>query len=96
MMQLLEEQVSDEGEAATLFGIEYQREVFRWAAERTKPQSQEDTWRAFWLTGVEGESIEAVARMLGKSPGAVRIARCRVLAKLRQHAKRFDDTLPDQ
>ena len=96
MMQRLEEQVSDDKEATTLFGIEYQREVFRWAAEQTKPQFQEATWRAFWLTGVEGESIETVARMLGKSPGSVRIAHCRVLARLKQHAQRFDDTLPDQ
>jgi RNA polymerase sigma factor (sigma-70 family) len=96
MLQLLEQQAADDSEAATLFSIEYQREVFRCAAEQTKPQFREDTWRAFWLTGVEGESIEDVAHMLGKSPGSVRIARCRVLAKLKQHAKRFDDSLPDR
>ena len=39
-MQLLEEQAADEGEAATLFGIEYQREVFRWAAEQTQAAVQ--------------------------------------------------------
>ncbi len=95
-MQLLEGQVADDGEAATLFGLEYQREIFRWAAEQTKPQFTEETWRAFWLTGVEGESIEDVARMLGKSPGAVRIARCRVLAKLKKRAERFDENLSGQ
>ncbi len=96
VMQLLAEQVSNDGEATTLFGIEYQREVFRWAAEQTKPQFKEDTWRAFWLTSVEDASIEEVAHMLGKSPGAVRIARCRVLAKLKELAKRFDEHLLDQ
>ena len=96
MMQLLEEQVSDNSEASMEFSIEYQREVFRWAAEQTREQFDEDTWRAFWLTGVEGESIEDVALMLGKSNGAVRIARCRVLAKLRLYVTRFNDSLPDQ
>ena len=96
MMQLLEEQASDEGEAATLFGIEYQRAVFRWAAEQTKQQFSDDTWQAFWRTGVEGQSIEDVAQELGKSPGAVRIARCRVLAKLKHHANRFVENLPDK
>jgi RNA polymerase sigma-70 factor (ECF subfamily) len=74
-----------------MFDIERKREVLRWAAEKTRPQFKEETWRAFWLTGVEGESIEDVARLLGKSPGAVRIARCRVLARLKQHAKRLDE-----
>ncbi len=89
MMQLLEETPSGDEEIVTQFDIEYQREVFRWAAEQTRPQFKEDTWRAFWLTSVEGESIEEVARMLGKSAGAIRIARCRVLARLKEHVHRF-------
>lgn len=90
IMQLIEEQTPANDDAAALFDIEWKREVLRWAAEETRPEFKEDTWRAFWLTGVEGASVEDVARLLGKSPGAVRIARCRVLARLKQHAKRFD------
>jgi RNA polymerase sigma-70 factor (ECF subfamily) len=92
-IRLLEEQASDDSEATSQFGVEYQREVFRWAAEQARGQFQEETWQAFWLTSVEGESIEDVARMLGKTPGAVRVARCRVLARLKEHARRFDETL---
>ena len=95
-IQLLEEQASDDADATSLFGVEYQREVFRWAAEQTRRQFEEETWQAFWLTSVEGESIEDVARMLGKTPGAVRIARCRVLARLKRHARQFDETLPEK
>lgn len=91
IQQLLDEQPAVDGEAATLFGIEYQREVFRWAAQRVRHGFQEETWRAFWMTGVEGEPIEDVAKMLGKTPGAIRIARCRVLARLKQEVVRFEE-----
>jgi RNA polymerase sigma-70 factor (ECF subfamily) len=89
--QLLSEQPATDEQATTLFRLEYRREVFRWAAGRVRGEFTEDTWRAFWLTRVDGESIEDVARMLGKSPGAVRIARSRVLARLKQEAARFDE-----
>jgi len=92
MRLLLEEQPDPNTQATTLFGLEYQQEVFRWAARRVRQQFQEDTWRAFWLTGVDGESIKEVAKLLGKTPGAVRIARCRVLARLKQEVVRFDES----
>ena len=92
MRLLLEEQPDPNTEATTLFGLEYQQEVFRWAARRVRQQFEEDTWRAFWLTGVDGESIKEVAKLLGKTPGAVRIARCRVLARIKQEVVRFDES----
>jgi RNA polymerase sigma-70 factor (ECF subfamily) len=95
MMQLLEQHAAKDSAASTLFGTEYQREVFRWAARQARPEFHEETWRAFWLTAVEGGSIEQVARMLGKTPGAVRIARCRVLTKLKQHVQRFENEHQD-
>ena len=95
MMDMLEQQASADVETTSMFRMEYQREVFRWAAEQSRPQFNPETWRAFWLTGVEGEAIEDVARVLGKTPGAVRIARCRVLARLKHHAQRFDNDLPE-
>lgn len=90
MQMLFQEQPSTDRASETLFSLEYQREVFRWAAQQVKTQFQEDSWRAFWQTGVEGESIEDVAQALGKSPGAVRIARCRVLTRLKEEVKRFE------
>ena len=54
MRLLLEEQPDPNTEATTLFGLEYQQEVFRWAARRVRQQFEEDAWRAFWLTGVDG------------------------------------------
>ena len=90
MQLLLQEQPSVDQETATRFDLEYQRELFRWAAREVQTRFQEETWRAFWLTAVQGESIDDVARQLGKSTGAVRIARCRVLARLKEEVKRFE------
>ncbi len=41
------------------------------------------TWAAFWQTAVEGRSVADVAADLGMTPGAVRVAKSRVLHRLR-------------
>jgi len=87
---MLEQKASPDEATTTLFQTEYRRELFRHVASRIQDQFQDDTWRAFWLTGVEGESIESVAELLGKSPGAIRVARCRVLAKLKREVARLE------
>lgn len=88
--ELLQQQADHSSQEATQFDLEYHRELFRWAAERVRPKVAEETWKAFWLTSVEGESIKDVARGLGKSVGAVRVARCRVLAKIKKQVRRCD------
>ena len=70
-------------DTATLFRLEYRRARFRQAASVARAEFHESTWDAFWLTAVESRSIESVAEELGKSQGAIRVARCRVLARLR-------------
>jgi len=92
VQKLLSQHPASEQATVTLFEIEYRRELFRWAAQRVREDFQEDTWRAFWLTGVEGQSIKQVAQLLGKTQGAVRIARCRVLARLRAVVAKADDS----
>lgn len=70
-------------ETATMFRLEYRRARFQQAASIARAEFHESTWDAFWLTAVELRSIESVAEELGKSQGAVRVARCRVLDCLR-------------
>lgn len=84
----LSEYLIDE-EATASFDIEYQRELFRWAAKHVEKKVAPETWRAFWLTCVEGSSIQQVAKLLGKSNGAIRIARCRVLSRLKEQVQQF-------
>ncbi|PQO36293.1 sigma-70 family RNA polymerase sigma factor [Bremerella cremea] len=90
MLQLLHEHAAEDTESATLFDLEYRREVFTWAANQAREYFTDDTWQAFWRTGVEGESSEKVAADLRKTPGAIRVARCRVLAKLKEYVQHMD------
>jgi RNA polymerase sigma-70 factor (ECF subfamily) len=48
-----------------------------------RPEFSDQTWRAFWRTAVEGLPATEAAEELGMSPGAVRVAKCRVLQRLR-------------
>ncbi len=81
--QILAQQPQPNHETSTLFWLEYRRALFQLAASVARSEFHALTWEAFWLTAVESRSIESVAEELGKSQGAVRVARCRVLARLR-------------
>ena len=67
--------------------LEYQRRVAALAMERVKGEFQEKTWRAFWLTAVEGVAAGDAARQVGLSPGAVYVAKSRVLARLKEEVE---------
>jgi len=53
------------------------------ALELIRCEFETRTWQAFWLTSVEGRATNDVADELGMSPGAVRVAKSRVLHRLR-------------
>lgn len=57
--------------------------LFRRALEVIQEEFQPRTWLAFWRVVVEGQSPQTVAQDLGMSAGAVRVAKCRVLQRLR-------------
>ncbi|QDV44037.1 RNA polymerase sigma factor RpoE [Stieleria neptunia] len=89
MNRLLMQQPDRQNETATLFDHELRRQQFHLAAERVRPKFEPATWLAFWRTAVGGESISTVASSLGKSEGAVRMAKCRVFARLQQEAQQL-------
>ena len=88
--RLLDRQPAPAGEDSALFDREYRRQTFHWAAEQVRGEFRDATWRAFWLTSVEGEPTKEVARLLGMTPGAVYIARSRVMARLRQTIEQLE------
>jgi RNA polymerase sigma-70 factor (ECF subfamily) len=92
MVALLEAQPAPDDEASALFEIEYRRSVFSRAAERVRHSFHETTWQAFWRTGVEGQDVSAVADSLGVTPGAVYVARSRVMARLRQEIEQIEES----
>ena len=59
-------------------------ELVRRAAELVRQDFQPHTWQAFWQTAVDGRSTSEVAESLEMSTVAVRQARFRVLARLRE------------
>jgi RNA polymerase sigma-70 factor (ECF subfamily) len=78
-------------EATAEYDLEYRRQLLRRAAELVRPSFRPATFQAFWRTCVDGEAIAAVATELAMTEGAVYVARCRVLARLKQQAAALDD-----
>lgn len=69
---------------------EQQIQRYRAAAEVVRPKCTQSVWDAFWLSAVEGQSIEEVAAELGISVGVVYAARSRVLKRLRAAVKQIE------
>jgi RNA polymerase sigma-70 factor, ECF subfamily len=60
--------------------------LYRRALDLVRSEFEERTWLAFWQAGVEGQDTAVVAAALGMTPVAVRVAKSRVLARLREEA----------
>jgi RNA polymerase sigma-70 factor (ECF subfamily) len=67
--------------------LEYQRRLASLAMDRVKGEFQDKTWRAFWLTAVEGVAAADAAGQVGISAGAVYVAKSRVLARLKEEVE---------
>lgn len=77
----------DAGDGSETWELEYQRRLAALAMDRIKPEFQESTWRAFWLTAVEGRSAADAGKQAGLSAGAVYVAKSRVLARLKDEVE---------
>jgi RNA polymerase sigma factor (sigma-70 family) len=73
-----------------IFDLEYRREVFWLAADQVRTQVQPKTWEAFWLVAVQNDEPEIAAKKLNLSKGAVVVAKCRVIARLRDVIKQME------
>lgn len=88
--RFIEEHYVQDDDLEQIIELEYQREVFRWAAKQVQQQVRPETWQAFWLTSMLGLSTEEVAAKLNLSTGAVHIARSRVRGRLRERVHDFE------
>ena len=86
LMNLLRECPNPDHEFEKAIEWEHRREIFRRAAESVRSEVSEDAWRIFSLSVIDGQPASSVARQLGKSIGSVYVARCRILARLRDVA----------
>ena len=57
--------------------------VLHAALDEIRPHFKDHTWLAFVGTALDGRSPADVGEELGMKPGAVRVAKCRVLQRLR-------------
>jgi RNA polymerase sigma-70 factor (ECF subfamily) len=60
------------------------RALFETALGLIRPEFEDRTWQAFWRTAVDDQPAPDVGKELGMSAGAVRVAKCRVLQRLRE------------
>jgi RNA polymerase sigma-70 factor (ECF subfamily) len=80
---MLEQTPAESGPESIEFDQELRRAQFRRAAEQVRDEVQPATWQAFWETAVLGTSTGEAAKKLNMQQGAVRVAKCRVLVRLR-------------
>jgi RNA polymerase sigma-70 factor (ECF subfamily) len=69
---------ADEDPAEELDGLR------RRALELVRSEFEERTWRDFWMTVVEGRLPADIAAEMGVSPTAIRMAKSRVLRRLKE------------
>jgi RNA polymerase sigma-70 factor (ECF subfamily) len=63
---------------------EHDRHVFAQLLRRVQPEFSPSTWQAFQRQFIDEVPAKQVAQELGTSPGAVMVAKSRVLSRLRQ------------
>jgi RNA polymerase sigma-70 factor (ECF subfamily) len=76
-----------------VFELEWRREAFRWIADQVREEFQPATWDAFWLTAVDGLTAEETSQKIGKSIGAVYVARTRVMQRIQAKLKQLTGEL---
>ena len=87
----LANQVDVNGLSEHEFEAEYRRALYQRAAKVARHEFEQSSWQAFELCAVSSQSPEAVARQLGKSLGSVYAAKSRVMRRLRELVKKYEE-----
>jgi RNA polymerase sigma-70 factor (ECF subfamily) len=82
LRRAIENKVDESALDESSYDLEFQRQLFAWAASRMEDRFETGTWRAFWQTAVEHQPIEEVAQQLQMSKGAIYVARSRVMSAI--------------
>lgn len=90
------DQIEAKGDVSSQFDVEVRREIFARASDKVRSQVSDTTWQAFHRTAVLGQPIEAVAAQLNVSPGSIYIARSRVMKRLQNAVKSFEEISNDE
>lgn len=82
--QMLNWAAPDEPSASSASESRLGRTPVQLALEAIRGDFGENAWKAFWMTTIEQHSSQDVARELGMTANAVRLAKSRILKRLRQ------------
>lgn len=66
-------------------------EAIRWAASQIEPEFTTSTWAMFCETAIVGRTPAEVAKSMNKSVGAVYVARCRVMQRIKEKVTEISD-----
>jgi len=91
MQAMLDLLPADSGPETVEFDQELRRAQFQKAAEQVRGEVQPATWQAFWETAVAGTDSAEAARKLKMGVGAIRVAKCRVLARIRAAVNEMEE-----
>lgn len=80
-------ELAESSSPESLEEIEYRRHLIARAMEIMQRDFASTTWRACWEHVVSGRTAFEVAQELGISEGAVYVAKCRVLQRLREELR---------
>jgi len=78
-------QAEEQGERAAILQLRLQ------ALEMIRAEFEDRTWQAFWRVTAEAQATKDVAEDLGITPSAVRLAKSRVLRRLREEMEGLED-----
>ena len=84
VLQRLADLPDSEASEGSVVESQAERGLFLRGLDLIRGEFEERTWQAFWKTAVEDRSPQDVAQELGMSNGAVRVAKSRVLQRLRE------------
>ena len=87
---MFDELAADDCAASAEFDRELRRSIFQRASKIVRQEQSPKAWQAFWQTAVDGKTPASVAQELGMSDGAVRVAKCRVLARLKEVVRELE------
>ena len=70
---------------------ESRSEALRWAAEQIRAEFSDATWKMFWQTAIAGKPVAEIAKDVGRSTGAVYMARYRIMQRLKAKISEVTD-----
>ena len=82
-LQAMFEKQPDNSPETAEFDEEFRCFLFQRATDQVRAEVEPGTWQAFWETAALGTSPAEAGKKLGMAAGAVRVAKCRVLARLK-------------